>query len=142
MSAVIRGVVLMGAVLAVGIMLASGPARPQTADTIATVGKGAQRTFQRWTRVAVEQPTSQSLFPAGNGSDIANGQCLICHSSGMVLRQPPLTLDQWRGEINKMRNSYGAPLPADQIEAVARYLYSIDGSQAPADRAVLDEHAS
>jgi len=46
----------------------------------------------------------------------------------MVLRQPPLTEDVWRFEINKMRNAYGAPLPADQVDALARYLHSINGN--------------
>jgi hypothetical protein len=44
----------------------------------------------------------------------------------MVLRQPPLTKDEWIGEINKMRNAYGAPLPAEQVDALATYLQSID----------------
>ena len=61
-----------------------------------------------WAKVAVDLPTSGTLFPAGNGADIASAQCLICHSAGMVLRQPPLTEEEWVGEINKMRNSFGA----------------------------------
>jgi hypothetical protein len=48
----------------------------------------------------------------------------------MVLRQPPLTRDQWVGEINKMRSAYGAPLPADQVDRLADYLFRINGSSA------------
>jgi hypothetical protein len=51
---------------------------------------------QKWAKVSVDLPTSQTLFPPGNGADIANGECLICHSAGMVLRQPPLTQDESR----------------------------------------------
>jgi hypothetical protein len=43
----------------------------------------------------------------------------------MILRQPPLTQEQWLAEINKMRNSFGAPIPANQIDVLANYLYSI-----------------
>jgi mono/diheme cytochrome c family protein len=142
MSTGSRDGVLMWAVFLVGIALTSGLAWPQTRGTTAAAEKGAMRAVQTWAKVAVDLPTSDTLFPAGNGADIANGQCLICHSAGMVLRQPPLTEDEWRGEINKMRNSFGAPLPADQVDALARYLYSIDGSQAPADRSVLDGQGS
>jgi cytochrome c5 len=81
-------------------------------------------------RVSVDLPASQSLFPQGDGAEIANAQCLICHSAGMVLRQPALTQDQWTREINKMRNSFGAPLPADQVKPLARYLYGINGNRA------------
>jgi mono/diheme cytochrome c family protein len=81
----------------------------------------------KWPKVSVDLPTSQISFPQGNGSVIANAYCLICHSAGMVLRQPPLTQDEWTVEINKMRNAFGAPLPADQVEALAKYLRSING---------------
>jgi hypothetical protein len=45
----------------------------------------------------------------------------------MVTRQPPLSFDAWKTEVEKMRAAYGAPLPADQIETVARYLATING---------------
>ena len=67
-------------------------------------------------------PTSDATFPPGHGSDIANANCLICHSAGMVLRQPARTQEQWKETINKMRSAYGAPLPAEQVDALAAYL--------------------
>jgi cytochrome c5 len=33
-----------------------------------------------WPEVSVEKPTSEARSPAGNGADIANSQCLRCHS--------------------------------------------------------------
>ncbi|MDN7526357.1 c-type cytochrome [Burkholderia orbicola] len=77
--------------------------------------------------VDVTLPVSAERFPPGRGSDIANAQCLICHSTGMVTRQPPLTEKEWATISNKMRLSYGAPLPADQVDSLAKYLYSING---------------
>ena len=76
----------------------------------------------RWGRVSVELPASLIPFPAGEGAVIANAQCLICHSAGMVLRQPARTQEQWKETINKMRSAYGAPLPAEQVDALAAYL--------------------
>jgi hypothetical protein len=81
----------------------------------------------RWSNLSVDLPTSETSFPPGDGAEIT-GQCLICHSAGMVLRQPPLTRDQWLGEINKMRSVYGAPLPADQVDRLADYLFRINGA--------------
>jgi hypothetical protein len=80
------------------------------------------------TKVSVELPTNETPFPPGKGAEITP-QCLVCHSADMVLRQPPLTPSEWAGEINKMRNAYGAPLPASQVEDLARYLCSINGRQ-------------
>jgi cytochrome c5 len=77
--------------------------------------------------VRVELPVSNAVFPSGTGADVADSQCLICHSAGMVLRQPPLTREEWRSEIQKMRSAYGAPLPVDQVDALSEYLHRING---------------
>jgi cytochrome c5 len=82
----------------------------------------AKQSDAHWGKVSVELPVSQTPFPAGEGSVIANAQCLICHSAGMVLRQPARTQEQWKETINKMRSAYGAPLPAGQVDALAVYL--------------------
>lgn len=81
----------------------------------------------RWKTVSVELPVSNEYFPPGRGDSIANAQCLICHSAGMVLFQPPLTEDVWKAEIMKMRSVYGAIIPADQVDELAAYLHAING---------------
>jgi mono/diheme cytochrome c family protein len=79
--------------------------------------------------VSVTLPDSQQVFPPGAGAAIANSQCMICHSAGMVTRQPPLRFGEWKAEINKMRTAYGAPMPAEQVEELATYLTAIKGRQ-------------
>lgn len=81
---------------------------------------------QEWVKVSVDLPAIQTSFPRGDGSVIAKANGLICRSAGMVLNQPPLTHDEWKKENNKMQNAFGAPLPADQVEALARYLGRIN----------------
>jgi mono/diheme cytochrome c family protein len=78
-----------------------------------------------WTPVSVQLPVSDESFPPGDGADAATGYCLICHSAGMVLRQPKLTRNEWRAEVMKMRSAYGAPVPDDQLERLADYLASL-----------------
>jgi mono/diheme cytochrome c family protein len=135
MNTSLRNFVLISAVpVLLGIALAAGPAWPRTVDSEpAAKETGAKEagksSVPKWVTVSVELPTSQVSFPAGNGSVIANAYCLICHSAGMVLRQPPLTQDEWTVEINKMRNTFGAPLPAAQVQALAQYLRSLNGRQ-------------
>jgi hypothetical protein len=123
------------------IVLAAGLAWSGTGDSQTSAEKSVRGRGPHWSKVSVDLPTSKSSFPPGDGVDITP-QCLICHSAGMVLRQPPLTLDEWSGEINKMRNAFGAPLPADQVERLAKYLYRIDGRQSPAGSAVVDGQGS
>jgi hypothetical protein len=124
-----------------GIALAAGLAWPRTTDSQPTGEKRTSGAEQRWTKVSVTLPTSENRFPPGKGSEIT-GQCLICHSAGMVLRQPPLTLDEWVGEINKMRNAFGAPLPADQVDTLAKYLYTINGRHSRGGPTPVDGQAS
>jgi hypothetical protein len=47
--------------------------------------------------VDVEIPFGELMFE-GPGSDLANNNCLACHSARMVLDQPALSQAQWRAE--------------------------------------------
>jgi hypothetical protein len=90
----------------------------------------------------VELPVSSVVFPPGKGSEIANAYCLMCHSAGMVLRQPALTVDEWQTEIRKMQSAFGAPIPADQVDALARYLGEINGRKADSKPSTVDKQGS
>jgi mono/diheme cytochrome c family protein len=125
-----------------GIALAAGLTWPRTVDSEPAAKEEAKVPIQKWVKVSVDLPASQISFPPGNGSVIANAYCLICHSAGMVLRQPALTQDEWTGEINKMRNSFGAPLPADQVESLAKYLRSINGRESSGKQVAVDGQGS
>jgi hypothetical protein len=70
--------------------------------------------------VTVVLPDSRNVFPPGSGSNIANSQCVICHSAGMATRQPRLSISTWTSEIN------GAPIPEEQIETLAKYLATMN----------------
>ena len=130
MNTSLRNIALISTVpVLLAIALAAGLAWPRTVNSEPAAKEAAKGSVQKWVKVSVDLPASQVTFPPGNGSVIANAYCLICHSAGMVLRQPPLTEDEWTGEINKMRNSFGAPLPADQVAVLAKYLQGINGRQ-------------
>jgi hypothetical protein len=141
MNTTLRNFVLIRSIpVLLGIALATGLTWPRVVVSEPAAKEVAKGPVQKWVKVSVDLPTSQISFPPGDGSVIANAYCLICHSAGMVLRQPPLTQDEWTVEINKMRNAFGAPLPADQVEALATYLRSING-QAPQGPSAVDGQA-
>ncbi|RQR57369.1 cytochrome c [Burkholderia sp. Bp9126] len=77
--------------------------------------------------VEVTLPGDARKFPPGPGVELANLHCLVCHSAGMVTRQPPLSFQEWKAEVVKMRAVYGAPLPPEAIDDLARYLTAING---------------
>ena len=75
----------------------------------------------------VNLPDSSATFPPGTGADLANANCLACHSVGMVLNQPALPRPVWEAEVNKMRNVYKAPIEETNVAALTDYLTSIKG---------------
>jgi|SRR5579863_1525437 len=75
--------------------------------------------------VSVQLPEEAPRFPPGEGAAIANSQCVICHSPDMVLYQPARSADEWKATITKMRTAYGAPLPVEQVDALAAYLANL-----------------
>lgn len=71
-------------------------------------------------------PESQQLLPgSGPGAAAANANCLMCHSAGMVLTQPRLSSAAWLAEVNKMKNTFKAPIPDDQVQTIVDYLASL-----------------
>ncbi len=96
----------------------------------------------RFTAVNVSLPAGTAVFPQGPGSEIANAHCVMCHSTGMVLRQPPLTVNEWKTEIMKMRNAFGAPIPLDQVDKLARYLDTLNGKKDETAPSGVDNQAS
>jgi hypothetical protein len=93
-----------------GVALAQGPAAPSHHRTI-------QLTSQK-----ITLPFGDQVFAGGKDAKLANSRCLLCHSINMIDTQPPLTLDTWKKEIDKMRTAYGCPLRADQTAEVADFV--------------------
>lgn len=77
--------------------------------------------------ISVTLPESTAMFPPGPGADVANADCLACHSVGMVMNQPVMAKAAWEAEVNKMRTVYKAPVPASDVAAITDYLASIKG---------------
>jgi cytochrome c551/c552 len=70
----------------------------------------------------IELPAEAGVFQPGPGADIANGQCLVCHSVEYVVTQPPLPRAFWASSVKKMREKYGSAIPEEQVEPLLDYL--------------------
>jgi hypothetical protein len=101
--------------IALVVLLASAPSPLQAGSSILLKS------------LSVNLPDSDRMFPDGPGADAINGYCLVCHSADMVLNQPAMSRKQWAAEVDKMRNAYKAPVPADQVEAIVAYLARFKG---------------
>jgi len=115
------------AIAAAAISFACTAPPTSPADPGSRAVKSLRGATPTWLKVSVDLPASDLEFPAGRDADLANVHCLICHSAGMVLRQPALTKDQWRAEVVKMRTAFGALVPAEQVESLTEYLHRLNG---------------
>src|SRR5215472_15799879 len=77
----------------------------------------------------IQLPPETTSFKQDIGAEIANAQCLVCHSVEYVSTQPPMPRAFWKSSIQKMQQKYSAPIPDDQVEALADYLTRNYGSE-------------
>ncbi|TVL99518.1 MAG: sulfide dehydrogenase [Candidatus Brocadia sp. WS118] len=58
----------------------------------------------------------------GEGLDVIQGYCNLCHSVSYITMQPPLSADTWEAEVYKMINTYGALISEDETKRIIVYL--------------------
>jgi cytochrome c551/c552 len=92
--------------------------------------------------IKIELPPETASFKPGRGSEIANAQCLICHSIDYVVIQPPSGRAYWDSTVKKMRDKFGAPLPEEQIEPLVNYLAGNYGPETNASPTPIANPAS
>jgi cytochrome c5 len=76
---------------------------------------------------SIELPSEDAPFPDGPHADVINAHCTSCHSASMALTQPPLSADQWKAVVTKMRESYHAPVADGDVPAILDYLGAMPG---------------
>ena len=75
--------------------------------------------------VSVDLPNSDRQFAGDTKADPINGNCLACHSAGMVLNQPKMSEQTWKEEVNKMRTVYKAPIADEDVPLIVDYLVKL-----------------
>ena len=78
---------------------------------------------------SITLPDDDGQYPAGPGADLVNANCAACHSPSMALSQPPLSADQWKAEVTKMREAYHAPIDEKDVPAIVAYLTALPGQK-------------
>ena len=68
-------------------------------------------------------------MPPGVNKDVYLANCVACHSQLYVLSQPPFSRATWTREVQKMKESYGAPIEDAKIPLIVDYLVSIRGDK-------------
>jgi hypothetical protein len=69
----------------------------------------------------------RNLFPSGNGSDIVNKNCTVCHSSQIVL-QNNMTRKRWDETITVMQKKHGLWYLGPEVRnQILNYLSNFQG---------------
>jgi hypothetical protein len=75
----------------------------------------------------IVMPHDEPLFPPGPGRDEFVIACVVCHSPRYITMQPQFSRATWLGEVNKMKDVYGAHISDEQVLKITDYLVSING---------------
>jgi hypothetical protein len=67
-------------------------------------------------------PTYTPPLADGEGRELVQSFCGICHSTTYITMQPPLPSATWEGVVNKMIGTFGAPIPEPSAHAISAYL--------------------
>jgi mono/diheme cytochrome c family protein len=124
MASLNKTILLSGALTASCVALIVGGIAARAADpALPTVTAAGVTLISK----SVVYPADANLFPGGAAAQATNGNCLTCHSAGMVLTQPNLTRAAWQGEVMKMIKFYNAPINEADIPAIVDYLTNTKG---------------
>ena len=67
-------------------------------------------------------PTYTPALADGNGKELVQSLCGICHSTTYITMQPPLPSATWQRLVNKMIGTFGAPIPETAARTIIAYL--------------------
>ena len=89
---------------------------------------GEAATITALKSLKLDVPSSDTMFPAGPGSDAINNNCIACHSADHVMNQPSLSREAWQEVVTKMITAYKAPVSPGDAKAIVDYLVRTKGS--------------
>jgi mono/diheme cytochrome c family protein len=79
--------------------------------------------------VTITLPPETGSYKAAPGVELAQANCLSCHSTEYVATQPPMPRKFWEATVKKMKDKYGAATPEAQVSALVDYLAATYGAQ-------------
>jgi hypothetical protein len=70
------------------------------------------------------------VLPQAGNVELVELYCVSCHSLRYIEMQPPLSRKAWEKTVDKMINTFGAPVRDSVSRAdIINYLYAIKGKQ-------------
>lgn len=97
---------------------------------LASAGLALMSTAALAAPLSYELPEETAEFKPGPNVEAAQNNCAACHSADYINYQPPgMGHDFWAGEVNKMINTYHAPIDPDDAKMIIEYLSATYGGK-------------
>ncbi len=78
---------------------------------------------------SIELPGDNAMatLKAGPGVETVRANCVACHSTDYIVRQPGGDAKRWGAEVKKMMTFFGAPISEEDAKVIVQYLASSYG---------------
>jgi mono/diheme cytochrome c family protein len=78
---------------------------------------------------SIELPGDNAMaeLKPGPGVEVVHANCIACHSTDYIVRQPHSDAKRWEGEVKKMTGVYGAPISEADAKVIVEYLAAAYG---------------
>ena len=77
--------------------------------------------------IKLPDDNAMAQLKPGQGVDVARKDCVACHSTDYIVRQPGRDAPQWQAEVSKMITVYGARISDSDSKLIVNYLVSAYG---------------
>jgi mono/diheme cytochrome c family protein len=79
----------------------------------------------------ITPPPETAAYRPSNlpGYQLAQRNCMTCHSAQYVATQPPSSRTYWEATVKKMKKPFGAQFPDEDIPALVDYLSKTYGTE-------------
>ena len=83
------------------------------------------------TEKSIKLPGDNAMAQLKPGPDVevVRNNCITCHSTDYIVRQPGSDAKKWEGEVQKMMKAYGAHISDADAKAIVEYLATAYGEK-------------
>ena len=74
-------------------------------------------------------PQVDPQLPPGEGRNVVEVRCAVCHTPHYIMNQPPFSRKVWTAEVAKMQTAFGAPIPDPDAVKIINYLVGVRGTK-------------
>ncbi len=76
----------------------------------------------------IEVPYIDYKLKDGKNKEVVEANCFMCHSFGYMENQGAQSRDFWYKKVMKMKHAFKAPIPDEDVNKIADYMFANYGN--------------